>query len=68
MVGHQIRLRGDDNFLFLVEKKKRNLPFAYMGVYISCKIMHSRMHIAMARSGLETKFLRRGKEIAPLLQ
>ena len=34
------------------QKKKKNLPFAYMGVYISCKIMHSRMHIAEARSGL----------------
>ena len=30
-----------------------------MGVHISCKMMHSRIHNAMARSGLETKFLRR---------
>ena len=41
------------------KKRARNLPFAYMGVHISCKMMHSRMHNAMARSGLETKFLRR---------
>ena len=47
--------------IFVPGKKKRarNLPFAYMGVHISCKMMHSRMHNAMARSGLETKFLRR---------
>ena len=35
MVGHQIRLRGDDNFLIGWEKKRtRNLLVAYVGVYI----------------------------------
>ena len=40
MVGHQIRLRGDDNFFFTywLEKKEkkrtRNLLVAYVGVYI----------------------------------
>ena len=41
MVGHQIRLRGDDNFSYWLEKKKeqkkkrtRNLLVAYVGVYI----------------------------------
>ena len=38
MVGHQIRLRGDDNFSYCLEKKEkkrtRNLLVAYVGVYI----------------------------------
>ena len=35
MVGHQIRLRGDDNFSYWLEKKRtRNLLVAYVGVYI----------------------------------
>ena len=38
MVGHQIRLRGDDNFYLLAGKKRkkrtRNLLVAYVGVYI----------------------------------
>ena len=46
-------------FLPSGKKRTRNLPFAYMGVHISCKMMHSRMHNTTARSGLETKFLRR---------
>ena len=38
MVGHQIRLRGDDNFSYWLEKEEkkrtRNLLVAYVGVYI----------------------------------
>ena len=38
MVGHQIRLHGDDNFSYWLEKKqkekKKNLVVAYVGVYI----------------------------------
>ena len=37
MVGHQIRLHGDDNFSYWLEKKqkeKKNLLVAYVGVYI----------------------------------
>ena len=38
MVGHQIRLHGDDNFSYWLEKKqkekKRNLLVAYVGVYM----------------------------------
>ena len=48
--------------IFLPGKKKkrtRNLPFTYMGVHISCKMMHSRMHNTTARGGLETKFIRK---------
>ena len=46
-------------------KKTRNLLFAYVGVHISCKMMH------MTQSGLETNSsgdVAWGKEIAPLLQ
>ena len=56
------RLTWRWQFFFLVEKKKQEIfrsRHVYMGVYISCKLMHNRMHNAMARSGLETKFLRR---------
>ena len=48
MVGRQIRLRGDDIFHPGRIKRTRNLLFAYVGVHISCKMMH------MTQSGLET--------------
>ena len=43
MVGHQIRLRGDDNFSSWQKKKGPEIfLFAYLGVHISYKMMHSR--------------------------
>ena len=48
MVGHQIRLRAMTNFHPGRIKRTRNLLFAYVGVHISCKMMHT------TQSGLET--------------
>ena len=43
MVCHQIRLLGDGNFSYWLEKKKkRNFLFAYVDVHFSCQMMHSR--------------------------
>ena len=53
------------------KKRTRNLLFAYVGVHISCKMMHIKDAYAMARIGLKTNSsgdVSLGKEEAPLLK
>ena len=55
-----MRLRGNDNFFLLSRKKgTRNLLFAYVGVHISCKMIHSKDSWRNGTKWPWKKFLRR---------
>ena len=73
MVGHQIRLRGDDNFSYWLGKKKNKKSSGRVcgRVYFCVKCWKVGLHNAVARIGLETNSsgdVLLGKEKAPLLQ
>ena len=72
MVGHQIRLRGDDNFSSWQKKKGQDIFRSRIWACIfRIKWCTVGTHNAMARIGLETNSsgeVSWGKEIAPLLQ
>ena len=72
MVGHQIRLRGDDNFSSWQNKRINKSSVRVCGLSFFCvKWCTVQMHNAMTQSGLETNSsgdVSVGKEKAPLLQ
>ena len=76
MVGHQIRLSGDDNFSYWLEKKEKKKNKKSSGrvcgrVYFCVKCWKVGLHNAVARIGLETNSsgdVLLGKEKAPLSQ
>ena len=76
MVGHQIRLSGDDNFSYWLEKKEKKKNKKSSGrvcgrVYFCVKCWKVGMHNEVAWIGLEKNSLGDvllGKEKAPLSQ